>query len=41
MVGIGKKGKLTIDPPREFVIESGVIILAIGKQHELDKLEND
>jgi voltage-gated potassium channel len=32
MVGIGKQGKLTIDPPRDFVIEAGDIILGIGKK---------
>ncbi len=38
MVGIGKQGKLTIDPPRDFVIEAGDIILAIGKKDELDRM---
>ena len=41
VVGIGKEGKLTIDPPREFIIEAGDIILAIGKKEELDMLEKD
>ena len=40
VVGIGKKGDLTIDPPREFIIEANDIILGIGKKEELDKLAN-
>lgn len=39
VVGIGKKGKLTIDPPRETVIEEGDIILGIGKPEEFQKIE--
>lgn len=38
VVGVGKKGKLTIDPPRDFVIEAEDIILAIGKKDEFDKM---
>jgi voltage-gated potassium channel len=41
LVGIGKKGKLTIDPPREFLIEEGDIILGIGKPEEFDRLERN
>jgi voltage-gated potassium channel len=39
MVGIGKKGLLTIDPPRHFLIEAGDIILGIGKPEEFEKME--
>lgn len=39
VVGIGKEGKLTIDPPREFIIEANDIILGIGKREELELLE--
>jgi len=38
VVGVGKKGELTIDPPREFVIEAGDIILGIGKLDEFKKM---
>lgn len=38
VVGVGKKGELTIDPPREFVIEVGDIILGIGKPDEFKKM---
>lgn len=38
VVGVGKKGELTIDPPREFVIEAGDIILGIGKPDEFKKM---
>lgn len=41
LVGIGKQGRLTIDPPREMVIEEGDIILGIGKPEEFDKMEMD
>lgn len=41
LVGIGKKGHLIIDPPRDTVIEEGDIILGIGKPEEFDKMEND
>lgn len=40
LVGVGKQGKLTIDPPRSFIIEAGDIILGIGKPDELKRLEN-
>ncbi len=39
MVGIGKKGQLTIDPPRDFVIEADDVILAIGKKEEFEKMK--
>ena len=41
LVGIGKKGDLTIDPPDEFVIEEGDIILGIGKPNEFEKIEKN
>jgi len=41
MVGIGKKGELTIDPPRQFLIEAGDIILGIGKPEEFEKMEKN
>jgi len=40
LVGIGKNGKLTIDPPKTVVIAEGDIILGIGKPEEFRKLEN-
>jgi voltage-gated potassium channel len=39
MVGIGKNGELTIDPPRNFVIEAGDIILGIGKPEEFERMK--
>ena len=39
VVGLGKEGELTIDPPRETVIEEGDIILGIGKPGEFQKIE--
>ena len=41
LVGIGKDGNLTIDPPRDYIIEAGDIILGIGKPEEFEKLEKD
>lgn len=38
MVGIGKNGKLAIDPPRNFLIEAGDTILGIGKPEEFDEM---
>lgn len=38
VVGIGKEGKLTIDPDRNYVIEADDIILAIGKPEEFEKM---
>ncbi|TMS40824.1 MAG: potassium channel protein [Methanobacterium sp.] len=40
VVGVGRKGKLTIDPPRDCVIEADDRILVIGKKDELEYLEN-
>ena len=40
LVGVGKKGDLTIDPPRDYVICAGDVILGIGKPEEFEKLEN-
>ena len=40
LVGVGKQGNLTIDPPRSFIIKEGDIILGIGKPDELERLEN-
>jgi voltage-gated potassium channel len=41
LVGIGKNGKLTIDPPEDIIIEEGDIILGIGKPNEFEKLEKN
>ena len=41
LVGIGKKGELIIDPPRNTVIESGDVILGIGKPEEFDKMKEN
>jgi voltage-gated potassium channel len=38
MVGIGKKGDLSIDPPRDFMIEAGDTILGIGKPEEFEEM---
>ena len=38
LVGVGKNGKLTIDPPRDYIIQAGDIILGIGKPEEFEKL---
>ncbi len=40
LVGVGKKGDLTIDPPRDYVIRAGDVILGIGKPEEFEKLKN-
>ncbi|MGB9978671.1 potassium channel family protein [Methanobacterium sp.] len=40
LVGVGKSGDLTIDPPRDYVIHAGDVILGIGKPEEFKKLEN-
>jgi voltage-gated potassium channel len=40
LVGVGKKGDLTIDPPRDYVIHAGDVILGIGKPEEFEKLKN-
>ncbi|MEN6330063.1 MAG: NAD-binding protein [Methanobacteriaceae archaeon] len=39
LVGIGKGGKLNIDPSRNFVIKGGDVILGIGKPEEFERLE--
>ncbi|HMK53466.1 MAG TPA: NAD-binding protein [Methanobacteriaceae archaeon] len=39
MVGIGKNGELSIDPPRNFIIEAGDTILGIGKPEEFEEME--
>jgi voltage-gated potassium channel len=40
-VGIGKKGDLTIDPPMDFIIEEGDILLGIGKPDEFERIEKN
>ena len=40
LVGVGKSGDLTIDPPRDYVIRAGDVILGIGKPEEFEKLKN-
>jgi voltage-gated potassium channel len=39
VLGVGEEGDLIIDPPRDFVIKEGDIILGVGKPEEFDKLE--
>ncbi|MBI5679519.1 MAG: potassium channel protein [Methanobacterium sp.] len=39
LVGIGEEGKLTIDPPRSYLIRAGDVILGIGSPNEFEKLE--
>lgn len=39
VLGVGEAGDLIIDPPRDFVIKEGDIILGVGKPEEFDKLE--
>ncbi len=41
LVGIGKQGKLTIDPPRDFIIDVGDIILGIGKPSEFERFKKE
>jgi len=41
LVGIGKRGELTIDPPNEFIINDGDKILGIGKPEEFEKFEKN
>ena len=41
LVGVGNDGNLTIDPPRDYVIKAGDIILGIGKPEEFEKLEKN
>nr|WP_319373594.1 NAD-binding protein [uncultured Methanobacterium sp.] len=40
VVGVGRDGDLTIDPPRDYTLETGDVILGIGKVEEFEKLEN-
>ncbi len=40
VVGVGRDGELTIDPPRNYTLEIGDVILGIGKISEFEKLEN-
>jgi voltage-gated potassium channel len=40
LVGVGKSGDLTIDPPRNYTINAGDVILGIGKPEEFEKLKN-
>lgn len=40
VVGVGRKGELVIDPPRDYTLETGDVILGIGKVSEFEKLEN-
>lgn len=40
VVGVGRDGGLTIDPPRNYTLESGDVVLGIGKVEEFEKLEN-
>jgi len=39
VLGVGEAGELIIDPPRDFVIKEGNIILGVGKPEEFGKLE--
>lgn len=39
VLGVGEEGNLIIDPPRDFIIKEGDIILGIGKPEEFAKLE--
>jgi voltage-gated potassium channel len=40
VVGVGRDGDLTIDPPRNYTLETGDVVLGIGKVDEFEKLEN-
>ncbi|NYB52090.1 MAG: NAD-binding protein [Methanobacteriaceae archaeon] len=40
VVGVGRDGELTIDPPRSYTLETGDVVLGIGKAEEFEKLEN-
>jgi voltage-gated potassium channel len=40
VVGVGRDGELSIDPPRNYTLEAGDVILGIGKVSEFEKLEN-
>ncbi|HOI40570.1 MAG TPA: NAD-binding protein [Methanobacterium sp.] len=39
VVGVGRDGELAIDPPRNYTLETGDVILGIGKADEFEKLE--
>ncbi len=39
LVGVGESGNLAIDPPRNYVIQAGNVLLGIGKPEEFVKLE--
>lgn len=39
VVGVGREGELAIDPPRNYTLETGDVILGIGKVEEFEKLE--
>lgn len=39
VVGVGREGKLTIDPPRDYTLEAGDMVIGIGKAEEFEKLE--
>ncbi len=41
LVGVGKNGKLTIDPPGDLFIDEGDTILGIGKPTEFERLEKN
>lgn len=38
VVGVGRDGELAIDPPRDYTLETGDVILGIGKVSEFEKL---
>lgn len=40
VVGVGRNGGLTIDPPRHYTLETGDMVLGIGKPEEFETLEN-
>ncbi len=40
VVGVGRDGDLIIDPPRNYTLETGDVVLGIGKVEEFEKLEN-
>jgi voltage-gated potassium channel len=40
VVGVGRDGDLIIDPPRDYTLETGDVVLGIGKVEEFEKLEN-
>ncbi|MCC7559410.1 MAG: NAD-binding protein [Methanobacterium sp.] len=40
VVGVGRDGDLVIDPPRNYTLETGDVVLGIGKVEEFEKLEN-